>query len=271
MIRSRNSSVEARVIDQQARWAEAEGIPLEENGRTKTLKGNLFQELKGDSRLEFEKGAGRELEGDMRSLRSSSALVVNLFDHWREGDVSVIGSACGVEGVTKIQFEAKFETSLGGTAPHLDVFLSGGSKPVGIESKFIEPYGSPFKKAPFSPSYFEKDGLWDGLPVCERLARDLQDRKIQFLHLGAPQLIKHALGLQKGFGIRGFRLLYMWYDVGGPEAAVHREEIATFSRAVAGDLDFYTRTHQEVFSALGPHLEGHDPYRAYLRERYFSS
>ena len=53
-----------------------------------------------------------------------------------------------------------------------------------------------------------------------------------FIYLHSAQLIKHTLGLKRKFGKKGFRLLYLWYDVLGKEGAVHRDEIEKFSETL---------------------------------------
>jgi hypothetical protein len=75
------------ILHQQRKWAAARGIkPI--GNHTQTLEENLFQPLNAETKAEYKAGSGNELgsvdkPGDMYSLRSSSALVCNVFDYWR--------------------------------------------------------------------------------------------------------------------------------------------------------------------------------------------
>jgi len=186
----------------------------------------------------------------MSALHSSSALVCNMFDYWRERGVAAIAAACGAgRDTTTIQFEQAYPTGLGGTAPHPDVTLgSERSLPTVIEAKFEEPYNGQGNS--FTDSYFATRGIWSRLPACEALARAVFKGQESFVHLGAAQLLKHALGIARQLGARGFRLLYLWFEVPGTEAAAHRKEIGRFSDAVRADIEFDARTYQEVFADL---------------------
>jgi hypothetical protein len=92
----------------------------------------------------------------------------------------------------------------------------------------------------------------------------------QFKHLGAAQLIKHALGLKNGYGPTGFRLLYLWYDWPGEIADAHGNEIGRFGETVGGDFDFAALTYQELFERLREIPEPRPGYFTYLEDRYFS-
>ena len=120
----------------------------------------------------------------------------------------------------------QYPTGLGGVPPHLDVVIDRpGGAPLAIESKFTEVYSPAHND--FRPSYFEAPGLWDGFERTERLAVAIADGSTQFKHLGAAQLIKHALGLKHAHGPRGFRLLYLWYDWPGEIADAHKSRDRT--------------------------------------------
>lgn len=263
-----------RVIEQQLAWAARRGLAVDPQGRTAHLEDNLFRPLHANTRAEFASGAGNELgsagaPGDMQSLRSSSALVCNVFDYWRGRDLGSLTSACGADPrVSEVAFEVVFPTGLNGTPPHLDVMLAGpGALPTAIESKFTEIYAP--HRDDFSDSYFRDPILWEGLPACRQLAEELRDRATIFMHLGAAQLLKHALGLERAFGHRGYRLLLLWYEVEGREAQALRDEIELLRDRVSGDVRFDARTYQELFAQLRPYLERHGQYRAYLEQRYF--
>jgi hypothetical protein len=256
------------ILDRQRAWAERAGVSLDESLRTFDLEQNLFQPLSRDAREEFSAGAGQELAGDMRSLRSSSALVCNVFDYWRGRDSTPIVRACGIEGSNaRIQFEQQFPTGLRGTPPHLDVLLQGEEEiPIAIESKFTEPFTATHNE--FRPSYFAKQEIWQGLESVEAYAIAIDAREIAPEYLGAAQLIKHTLGLQRAHGAKGFRLLYLWFDTGARDATAHRREIEHFTAAVVDDIEFVALSYQEMFGKLEL-MPDDSLYREYLIARYF--
>src|SRR6185437_7497213 len=204
-------------------------------GYVGTVRENLFRDLSDRAHAAFEKGSGGEMHdttgrpAKMRSLHSSSALVVNVFDHWTRMDPSPLARALGLLGVQEIAFEAQFPTGLEGNPPNLDLAISvrDGST-TAIESKFTEwMIPKTPKRPPLKSKYFPKGStLWatQGLPRCQGLARAIQDGVTSFTHLDVAQLLKHALGLatqRKG----GFSLWYVYMDAAGPEGTTHRAEV----------------------------------------------
>jgi len=114
---------------QQQDWASQQGIKFNKDGYTLSLNNNLFLPLSARTKAEFESGKGDELgsegkRGKMQALHSSSALVINVFEYWRNHNVNSIAKACGApEGMTKMRFEQIYPTPLGGIPPHLDIEL----------------------------------------------------------------------------------------------------------------------------------------------------
>lgn len=260
-----------RVLERQRRWASTRGLVVDGASRTEALEDNLFQPLNPATLQEYAQGAGNELEGDIRSLRSSAALACNVFDYWRGRDLSAIAEACGADPrVTEVSFERQFPTGLRGIPPHLDVVLEGnGALPTAIESKFTEIYGP--DHGTFRPSYFERADLWEGLASCLDLAKEVRDGRAGFERLGVAQLIKHALGLRRAYGPKGFQLLYLWYEVPGDMATQHRAEIERFEERVGSEFAFAALSYDEVFGRLGPCASEHPAYMQYLADRYFGS
>ena len=75
-----------------------------------------------------------------------------------------------------------------------------------------------------------REGRWSafGLNRCQDLAAGI-GKGVTFHRLGAGQLLKHALGLARVFGVREpVKLLYLWFDTGCDQAKEHREEIDRF-------------------------------------------
>ena len=100
--------------------------------------------------------------------------------------------------------------------------------------------------------YLDHEEFWADLPNLRELAGQVSPDNTRFVALDAPQLIKHTLGLMRAHGRSGFRLLYLYYDVPGPEAVRHSEEIAEFSRVMGRDgLMFQSITYQDVILEPG--------------------
>jgi hypothetical protein len=269
------SEVVEEIIKRQARWAKRHDVSFDTTNRCRTVDDNLFMQLNPETTEEFGEGAGDELgtldaPGSMASLRSSSALAVNVFDAWRGSDLGALGALVAVDAVPgQIRFEVTYPTGLRGIPPHLDIVIDRpGGPPLAIESKFTEVYSPAHNE--FRPSYFEKPGLWDGFERAQDLAASLADESEGFDHLGAAQLIKHALGLKHAHGPRGFRLLYLWYEWPGEIADKHRSDIGRFAEMVGEDFDFAALPYQELFEGLREIPEPRPGYLDYLEDRYFS-
>ena len=216
----------AEIIASQIAWADRQRIPHNDSNMCRTVTDNLFIAMDTASAVEFGDGAGSELgtvdaPGSMASLRSSSALAVNAFDAWRGSDLAPLAPLFAAERYSdRLRFEVQFPTGLRGIPPHLDVVIDReGGIPLANESKFTEIYSPAHND--FRDSYFEKPGLWDGFDHVRELASAIADGSVLFEHLGAAQLIKHALGLKNAHGPRGFRLLYLWYDWPGEIGGGH--------------------------------------------------
>jgi len=265
----------------QKHWARNHGIKFDSDGYTLNLSDNLYRPLIPDAEVEFESGKGGELgnstkRGKMRALHSSSALVVNVFQYWREiGRVDVIAKALGIhEELTTMKFERTYQTRLRGVPPHLDVQLSNGDLRVAIESKFTEIYHRHTRRE-LKDAYVQTLGLWVGLPKCESLAKFIHGengRKTSFSYLDVPQLLKHILGLKSQPDAKPFKLIYLWYEYPSKESEKHHIEIEKFVNYLGHEVSFSDMTYQELFKALSmstSQLADKD-YLSYLRERYFS-
>lgn len=244
---------------------------------TLTLDDNLFEPLGPEARGEFESGDGDELESKMNAVHSSSALAVNLFNYWRQRELfSEIAKAIRVPstGITGIRFEAQFPIhSKFSKAPNIDVVIEYAPfavlKATAVECKFNEPFGGRGKRG-LKPVYLNHDEFWTELPHLRAIAAQVSPENNRFVALDAPQLIKHCLGLKKAYGKRGFRLVYLYYDVLGPEGVRHSEEVAEFSKIMAGDgVTFQSLTYQDVILSLARNQRvGHEAFVDYLAERY---
>lgn len=281
------------ITEKQEAWAKRRNLDLVgsqglkgRRGYTATLNDNLFKPLLPDVEQEIENGDGNELSGEstklpnMHALHSSSALCVNFFQYWKNkslSDLSFILSLCRNDNklAKEIKFEQKFEICKDFTTPpNIDAVIynqeDSNIKAYGVECKFSEPYSS-----------FGHDGLkkryltditpqWKYLPNLKKLGEEISPNDKRFEKLHAAQLIKHILGLKKAYGKKGFRLLYLWYDVLGTDGDLHRTEIEEFSRiAKMDDILFHAISYQEVILKLmEKYYSGNEEYVDYLTERY---
>ena len=264
------------IRDAQVAWAKSQGLSIDDKGYVGDVEDNLWKPLSAHARTAYERGAGSELQGHMKALHASSALVVNFFDYWTDKPKAPLLSALGIDAddIQSLAFEAQFPTGLVGTPPHLDVaiILESGAV-IGIESKFTEYLGRSTKgKGSFQPSYFQtSEGLWaaKGLPGCQALAKELCDHQHRFEHLDPWQLLKHALGLAKSFG-PNFSLWYLYYDCPGQRSDAHKRELQTFNSRVGEEIRFKALTYQEVYHRLKESGQPDPDYVDYLRTRYFN-
>jgi hypothetical protein len=280
-----------QIISKQIEWAKNKGLNLigsqGARGRkvyTTKLQENLFQPLTTQARKDLEGGDGGELIGSERrpakiqALHSSSALGINVFDYWQKSsDLSTLTSSCRISNKGRvfsgdIHFEYKFPVDdRFRFAPNMDVVILPHSRPYkcyAIECKFTEAY-SGRGHGGLDPKYFDNDGIWDGLSETRQLADEISpdDKHFQFLH--AAQLIKHILGLNRKFGKRHYRLLYLYYDAFGEPGFRHREEVDVFTDVARSDsVAFHHATYQELIIRLTQYREQHTEYVKYLTERY---
>ena len=194
------------ILDQQEAWANGEGFGFEKSGKwcdyAHSLADNLYNEKLSVRTLdEFLVGQGNELKSHMRALYSSSALVVNVFEYWRQVQrISELARVCGAShGITNMQFEKRHKIANLGT-PHLDIEFSGEQiRPFAIEAKFTEPYRITTQRNDTNlDKYLNQSRLWGGLRRCKELAQQVfaqEGKKTSWRHLDVPQLIKHVLGL----------------------------------------------------------------------------
>ncbi len=270
-------SDEQDIKDAQKAWAKSNCLSFDSRGYVYDIEANFWKPLSVCARNAFGRGAGSELKGKMKALHSSSALAANFFDYWTNGDKTTLLWALGIDAdsAKSLDFEAKFPTGLGGASPHLDVAitLDSGSV-VAVECKFTEYLKRSTKgKAEFATSYFpSSSALWtqSGLPECQRLAKELHEKRLKFEFLDTGQLLKHALGLATQRCDK-FSLYYLYYDYAGKRSEAHRKEIARFADRVGNEIRFKPLTYQEVFYKLKVSEQADPGYLDYLGARYFNS
>lgn len=270
----------ATILKQQCAWADAKRIVRRGHVCT-SIEPNLFKPLSAAARAEFAAANGDELglsgqTPKLSSLRSSSALACNVFDPWRNAPMRPLAAALGLDSdLLEFHFEQRLPHGLGSSPPNLDLVLFPMSgQPIGVESKFCEPYDAKENHPPIDAKYFAgHQGRWAafGLTRCQALAANI-GRTVTFRRLGAGQLLKHILGLARVFESRGpVRLLYLWFDIGCGHASEHRIEIQRFAQHVGDEIAFCALTYQDIHARLQVSHEPVSGYYDYLAARYFAA
>lgn len=282
------------IISKQLNWARRNNIQLVGSKITKgkknyttALNDNLFEPLLKEVQLDISKGDGGELKGSltqspkMFALHSSSALGVNIFQYWKKNKkYNEITHALGLsskdnKSSIEIKFESKFEINPAFQfSPNIDVVINNKPgqqiKAFGIECKFSEAYAYRAHNG-LSRKYIDEiDTQWADIPFLYDFAKIISPEDSSYKHLHPAQLIKHILGLKKKYGKRGFRLLYLWYDVIGVEGCNHRKEIDQFAQIVKSDnVHFHYISYQELIVKLAEtYRPGNEKYINYLTDRY---
>ncbi|MFJ1212655.1 PGN_0703 family putative restriction endonuclease [Burkholderia pyrrocinia] len=204
------------------------------------------------------KAGGKEIEsGKFSSPESSAALAVNCFGWFidRPGQLPPLKGLedAGVPELVDIEFCARFPWT-GGRHPWLDAVVQTPRCLIGIESKRFEPFRDA-KSVSLSDAYDRP--VWGAnMKGYERMRDRLRSGDVRYVHLDAAQLVKHAFGLVTE-GVRRNRAPALFYLFAEPAArgglsiapdslARHRDEIARFGEAVAGDaVTFHSASYRE--------------------------
>lgn len=246
---------------------------------------NFFRGLTTSTKKAFQDGAGKELDGTVPSisaLHSSAAMSVNLFQYWLENDQPEnIAKALQVQstGISVVEFERKYPVcqdwaKLGlQKPPHLDLGIDyNDSRRVGVECKLSEPYYERHgeKWGTLSEKYLNIPDIWKDIPAWYALAKKLTESTEGFTRLDPAQLVKHALGLKFGKESDQVRLVYLYFDAIGDEAAEHRKEVQRFHALISNDpIHFVPVTVQEfIIRSLQLFRENHREYIDYIASRY---
>ncbi len=208
---------------------------------------------------------GNEIEsGKFDSPESSAALAVNTFGFFleRPADLPPL-SGTETNGwparVVAIEKCVRFPWR-GGKHPWLDAYAETGTHMIGIESKRYEPFRGPSNKT-FSDAYRRR--VWgEHMGPFEKLRDQLAKRKVEFHHLDAVQLVKHAFGLRTHASKNSKQaiLLYLYAEPSSwpngkiiPEVRIqkHREEVALFGEFVRhAEVDYKHLTYKQLLSTL---------------------
>lgn len=277
----------------QIAWAKRKGFKLIGSKKEKGVKAyvedynqNLFEPLLPETIDEIKLGDGGELRSSdnnppkISAAHSSVAIMVNVFQYWKDKNIPNIAYALDLckkntQLASSIRFEQKFEVyNETFYKPNIDVVIynkeSKDIQVLAIESKFSEAYSSK-KTEGLNETYITKDEeQWKDIPNLYKLAKEIFPKNDKYNFLDAAQLIRHILGLKKEYEKKGFRFLYLWYDVPGKEGCKHREELEEFTEIAKQDgIHFHTMTYQKLIIRLNENFyEGNEAYLDYISERY---
>jgi len=277
----------------QKQWANERNIPLQgsagERGDkiyTMDLNSNLFLPLSSESYSEFESGDGHEILSingkapRMQALFSSSALVVNIFEYWKQNkEYSIIAKLLGIndKDIINMTYEKQFLIfNKPKTQSNIDVcFEYSDNSVVGIESKYKEPFDIRNAKKIFSQKYFENKNVWNDLPNLFELANMINKNETQFEYLDAPQLMKHILGLQNVIKNKEkYKLVYIYFPAieKTPEVK-HEIEIMALNEIMKLDkINFVYLNWLKVIEKLNRNLKDiRKKYMDYIMGRYVNS
>jgi hypothetical protein len=208
------------------------------------------------------RAGGKEIEsGKLASPESSAALAVNSFGWFLDlpAELPPFPPLADLDWpAEKVEVERQMRFPWrGGRHPWLDAAVETATHLIGIESKRFEPFRDR-KKVSLSKAY-DRD-VWgrDMQPICDM--RDaLRNGTVNFAHLDAAQLVKHAYGLLSEGRRIGKQpiLLYLYGEParrGSREIPLsmlesHRAEIGAFGQAVNGAaVRFAACSYREWFA-----------------------
>jgi len=206
----------------------------------------------------LEAAGGNEVaSGKLAHEESSAALAVNAFGWFIERPAqfpSLPGTAhAGPAESVEVEYCARFPWPAG-RHPWLDAAIATTTHLIGVESKRFEPFRDK-KQASLSAAYDRP--VWGDYMRGYCVVRDkLRSGELEFQHLDAAQLVKHAYGLVTDAGrVRRRPLLFYLFAeptersghaISAGDHARHRVEIQAFASAVDGDeVEFRSASYRE--------------------------
>jgi hypothetical protein len=277
----------------QKQWANERNIPLQgsagERGDkiyTMDINSNFFIPLANDSISEINSGDGNELKSinnnpaKIQALHSSSALVVNIFEYWKQNkEYDIIAKFLGIndKNILNLEYEKQFTIfNKPKKQANLDIcFEYSDNSVVAIESKYTEPYSLRNAKKTFAPKYFEEKSIWNELPNLLELANMINKNETEFEYLDAVQLVKHILGLQNVINNKEkYKLIYIYFPAieKTPEMK-HEIEILALNEIMKLDkINFVYLNWLKVIEKLNRNLKDiRKKYMDYIMGRYVNS
>ncbi len=280
MSRSNHSQAALSEIQRsQCAWAEQREIDLDAHGRVVELERNFFAPLAAQTRAELAAGGEGRLADpgkppEMAHLESTSALVCNFFDPWRVHGCRALADACGADAdEPELRFAEELPIAplaADALARPIDVLIAGnGARPTAVVATFAEPYHRRDAARTDTPGFFTRPGIWGQLEGCRNLAQNRSVNSSRFQRLNVDQLLQQSLALSNRYGVRGFRLLLLWYELPGQASDQLRREIERFRMRVGGDVEFEALTWQALFAQILPCCDELVGYADYHLARYF--
>lgn len=214
---------------------------------------------------------GNEIgSGKFDSLESSAALAVNAFG-WFLERASLLPPFPPLADLdwparqVSVERQMRFPWA-GGRHPWLDAAVETDGHLIGVESKRFEPFRDT-KTVNLSEAY-DRDVWGDQMAPFANMRDQLRTSAVQYAHLDAAQLVKHAFGLvTEGRRIgKAPVLLYLYAEparrghlhISADSLKRHRQEIAEFAAMVAGaEVRFAACSYREWFTVWGDQTVRH--------------
>lgn len=168
------------------------------------INDNLFEKMSAKTRKAYVGGNGKELEGKMCALRSSSAMTFNLLGN---NPVSFSGDNRIAKGTYSNTFEVPFYTLKREVSNHpanLDAYMECGKEAIACEMKMMEWFSSPgkLKEAYTNPDNYDipkteatKFVSFAQSLMEDRTKADSDKFACKFNNYDAFQMFKHTLAL----------------------------------------------------------------------------
>lgn len=281
----------SRILAAQTGFALRRDLEIGDSRHSPDLSANLFRVPNAKTHAELERSRRRPLGEaapaeadskpcDLQLLESTLALVCNVFEPRRDSP-ALLAAACGADAGTEALHLCAVVAAAAALECELDVVFDAAITPGGRPTALMATYAEPYRSARprhepanrVSSVWLESLDVFTELPMSLQLALDLRATPRRFEHLGAAELLCASVCLTAAHGYRGFRLLHLWYDAGGPAAAKYRAELDRFRFRIGGEVDFRSLTWQQLGARLGPFerraataLDA--AHLAYLRDRY---
>lgn len=267
------------ILASQRQWAIRRGIDVLDSGHTLDQNENLFLPLRDDTRAQLDAAASRprgdgQKPGEIQLLESTTALVYNALGSTADGrQASGLAIAMGGDpGATATRFCAPLGS--GASPLEVDLLLQGsaGVRPTAIRATYAEPYLSarprrdPGNRVP--AAWLDEADLWKPLPGCRNLAQDLRHAPRRYEHLAVAELLMLGVALTREFGVRGFTLVHVWYELPGHAAHRYEREVERLRYRIGGEIDFRVLTWGELTIRMAEQPEADVESLNYLRDRY---
>jgi len=276
-----------RIIAQQQSWAEQLQLELADGENVRHVADNLFLPPRPETQQALidghAYGVGNEAKpGPLHALHSHHALACNFFESWHgrashpldpiptpDADASDADARDTASVPNEIAVAEQIQLEPGERSVAADIVIRRGTtRPTAVVACFTEGYGDVDPRLPAAPS--EYAGLWNDLPGCHGLAKDLRANPRRFRRIPAGRILELGLALHRRHGPRGARLVHIWYDTSGPTAREQRHEANRLRMRIGGEIDFSSVTWQSLFLAILDHPAS-DPHQIdYLARRYFA-